>query len=144
MKARPSLWNLSPFGCPSYSQATVILPSGAILKSRPQGMSVTQRLPSRSKDGPSRKVGAGSPPWDSAHWLGPERWNSGGILAKTVVGTTGGAANMGLRTLSLIGKGEDASQSCAEGQRRAALRQLLQMYRSVPFRSKFSRIRRPD
>src|SRR6266852_4021069 len=96
MKARPSLWNLSPLGSPSYSNASVSLPSGVILNSRPQGMSVTQRLPSRSKDGPSRNDGVAAPSRSmSTHGdVRSARDSDSGTRAKTVVSMTGGAANM--------------------------------------------------
>jgi hypothetical protein len=58
MAAQPSLWNCSPFGSPSHFATTVQVPPGATRKIRPKGMSVSQRLPARSKLGPSRKEGA--------------------------------------------------------------------------------------
>src|SRR5215472_14399239 len=95
MKARPSLWNLRPLGSPSYSSATVTAPSGAILKRRPQGMSVTHRFPARSKDGPSRKVGVFCPIWlNSTQCEGRSIQSRSGMRAYTVVSMTGGAANM--------------------------------------------------
>src|SRR5579872_3180555 len=94
MKARPSRWNLSPFGSPSYSAPTDTSPVGSILKIRHQGISTTQRFPSRSKDGPSRKVGAVLP-WN---WVLVQSdrpfglWNRSGIRAKIRASTDGGAA----------------------------------------------------
>src|SRR5258707_2077775 len=104
MKARPSLWNLRPLGSPSYSKATDSVPSSVILKSRPHGMSVTQRLPSRSKDGPSRKDGVGAPFCSTSTQcdLRLARDSESGTRAKTVVSITGGGANMaGLSSLWL-------------------------------------------
>src|SRR5258708_19931921 len=105
MKARPSLWNLRPLGSPSYSKATDSVPSSVIVKSRPHGMSVTQRLPSRSKDGPSRKDGVGAPFCSTSTQcdLRLARDSESGTRAKTVVSITGGGANMaGLSSLWLV------------------------------------------
>src|SRR5262245_28237312 len=62
MKARPSLWNLRPLGQPSYCTTRSHAFCGEMRKMRPNGMSTTQRLPSRSNDGPSRKHST-SAPW---------------------------------------------------------------------------------
>src|SRR5262249_23424584 len=62
MKARPSLWNLSPLGQPSYCTTRSHSFCGEIRNIRPNGMSTIQRLPSRSNDGPSRKHST-SAPW---------------------------------------------------------------------------------
>src|SRR5215475_3766616 len=62
MKARPSLWNLSPLGQPPYCTTRSHSFCGEIRKMRPNGMSTIQRLPSRSNEGPSRKHST-SAPW---------------------------------------------------------------------------------
>src|SRR5262245_48056547 len=62
MKARPSWWNLRPFGQPSYCTTSSHSFCGEMRKIRPNGMSTIQRLPSRSNDGPSRKHST-SAPW---------------------------------------------------------------------------------
>src|SRR5688572_33165427 len=61
MQARPSLWNFSPFGHPSYSVTSVQSPALSTLKIRPNGISTHQRLPLRSNDGPSRKLSTAAP-----------------------------------------------------------------------------------
>src|SRR5215210_2796535 len=61
MKARPSRWNLSPFGQPSYWVTSSHSPFLSMRKMRPKGMSTHQRLPWRSKDGPSRKLSTAAP-----------------------------------------------------------------------------------
>src|SRR6201988_1618709 len=96
MKPRPSLWNFSPFGSPSYSRPTETSPAGVIRKRRPHGMSVTHRLPSLSKEGPSRKVGVGWPGnYTSAQWVrSAPRPNFSGMVVKTLASTAGGAANI--------------------------------------------------
>src|SRR4029450_2620259 len=62
MKARPSLWNLSPLGQPASGTTRSHSFCGEIRKIRPNGMSTIQRLASRSNDGPSRKHST-STPW---------------------------------------------------------------------------------
>src|SRR5450631_4306982 len=62
MKIRPSLWNLRPLGQPSYCVTSSQSPLGVMGKMRPKGMSTNHRLPSRSKEGPSRKHST-SAPW---------------------------------------------------------------------------------
>src|SRR3954466_3854860 len=61
MKMRPSLWNFMPLGQPSNCVTRSQLPFGSMRKMRPKGMSTIQRLPSRSKDGPSRKHSTSAP-----------------------------------------------------------------------------------
>src|SRR4051812_22532165 len=61
MKIRPSLWNFMPLGQPSNCVTRSQLPFGSMRKMRPKGMSTIQRLPSRSKDGPSRKHSTSAP-----------------------------------------------------------------------------------
>src|SRR3954465_9653218 len=62
MKARPSRWNLSPLGQPSYWVMSSHSPLRSMRKMRPNGMSTHQRLPLRSNDGPSRKLSTSAPP----------------------------------------------------------------------------------
>src|SRR3982751_3930711 len=61
MKARPSRWNLSPFGQPSYCTTSSHSPFLSMRKMRPNGISTHQRLPCRSNDGPSRKLSTAAP-----------------------------------------------------------------------------------
>src|SRR5712671_525047 len=61
MKMRPSRWILRPFGQPSYCAASSQSPLGSMRKILPNGMSTHQRLPSRSNEGPSRKLSTGAP-----------------------------------------------------------------------------------
>src|SRR5947209_13296890 len=56
MKIQPPLWIFSPFGQPSYCTTSSHSPFGSMRKTRPKGMSTHQRFPSRSNDGPSRKL----------------------------------------------------------------------------------------
>src|SRR5260221_12430867 len=56
-----------PFGHPSYSAASVHSSAGVILKMRPYGMSVTNRLPARSNAGPSRKLSISLPGLFASH-----------------------------------------------------------------------------
>src|SRR5437899_11841611 len=62
MKIQPPLWIFSPFGQPSYWTTSSHSPFGSILNTRPKGMSTHHRFPSRSKDGPSRKLSTCAPP----------------------------------------------------------------------------------
>src|SRR6186713_1564881 len=96
MKPRPSLWNFSPFGSPSYSAATLTSPLGVILKIRPHGMSVTYRFPARSNEGPSRKFGVGAPCSCVSTQIDvrPLKANLSGIRAKTFGVIDAGAANI--------------------------------------------------
>src|SRR6266852_1876343 len=56
MKTQPPLWIFSPFGQPSYCTTSSHSPFGSMRKTRPKGMSTHHRFPSRSNDGPSRKL----------------------------------------------------------------------------------------
>src|SRR5882762_11142042 len=62
MKIQPPLCIFSPFGQPSYWTTSSHSPFGSILNTRPNGMSTHHRFPSRSKDGPSRKLSTCAPP----------------------------------------------------------------------------------
>src|SRR5882672_9943152 len=62
MKIEPFLWILSPFGQPSYCAASSHSPFGSTRKMRPKGMSTHHKLPSRSNEGPSRKLSTCAPP----------------------------------------------------------------------------------
>src|SRR6185295_17434238 len=62
MKTQPLLLILSPLGQPSYCTASSHSPFGSTRKMRPKGMSTHHRLPSRSNDGPSRKLSTCAPP----------------------------------------------------------------------------------
>src|SRR5437899_8057869 len=62
MKIQPPLWIFSPFGQPSYWTTSSHSPVGWSLHRRPKGMSTRRRFPSRSKDGPSRKLSTCAPP----------------------------------------------------------------------------------
>src|SRR5204862_3538400 len=62
MKIQPPLCIFSPFGQPSYWTTSSHSPFGSILNTRPKGMSTHHRFPSRSKDGPSRKLSTCAPP----------------------------------------------------------------------------------
>src|SRR6266849_4681033 len=56
MKTQPPLWIFRPFGQPSYCTTSSHSPFGSMRKTRPKGMSTHHRFPSRSNDGPSRKL----------------------------------------------------------------------------------------
>src|SRR5262245_15479206 len=62
MKIHPLLWILRPFGQPSYCATSSHSPFGSMRKMRPKGMSTHHRWPSRSNEGPSRKLSTGEPP----------------------------------------------------------------------------------
>src|SRR5256885_3893147 len=62
MKIHPPLWIFNPFGQPSYCTTSSHSPFGSILNTRPKGMSTHHRFPSRSNDGPSRKLSTCAPP----------------------------------------------------------------------------------
>src|SRR6266571_959917 len=62
MKIQPPLWIFSPFGQPSYWTTSSHSPFGSILNTRPKGMSTHHRFPSRSNEGPSRKLSTCAPP----------------------------------------------------------------------------------
>src|SRR5258708_29608093 len=62
VKLQPPLWIFSPFGQPSYWTTSSHSPFGSILNTRPKGMSTHHRFPSRSNDGPSRKLSTCAPP----------------------------------------------------------------------------------
>src|SRR6266702_6810405 len=62
MKIQPPLWIFRPFGQPSYWTTSSHSPFGSILNTRPNGMSTHHRFPSRSNDGPSRKLSTCAPP----------------------------------------------------------------------------------
>src|SRR5882762_587343 len=62
MKIQPPLCIFSPFGQPSYWTTSSHSPFGSILNTRPDGMSTHHMFPSRSKDGPSRKLSTCAPP----------------------------------------------------------------------------------
>src|SRR6266853_1688413 len=51
-----------PFGQPSYWTTSSHSPFGSMRNMRPKGMSTHHRFPSRSKDGPSRKLSTCAPP----------------------------------------------------------------------------------
>src|SRR6266567_896333 len=61
MNTQPPLWILSPFGQPSYCTTRSHCPFGSMRKMRPKGMSTHQRFPSRSNEGPSRKLSTAEP-----------------------------------------------------------------------------------
>src|SRR5438552_5155752 len=62
MKIQPPLWIFSPFGQPSYWTTSSHSPFGSMRNTRPKGMSTHHRFPSRSNDGPSRKLSTCAPP----------------------------------------------------------------------------------
>src|SRR5882672_1892929 len=62
MKIQPLLWILRPFGQPSYCTTSSHSPLGSMRKMRPKGMSTHHRWPSRSNEGPSRKLSTWAPP----------------------------------------------------------------------------------
>src|SRR6266853_2506940 len=62
MKIQPPLWIFRPFGQPSYWTTSSHSPFGSMRNTRPKGMSTHHRFPSRSKDGPSRKLSTCAPP----------------------------------------------------------------------------------
>src|SRR6266446_10433019 len=62
MNTQPPLWILSPFGQPSYCTTRSHCPFGSMRKTRPKGMSTHHRFPSRSNEGPSRKLSTCAPP----------------------------------------------------------------------------------
>src|SRR6266496_3284120 len=61
MKTQPPLWIFSPFGQPSYCTTRSHCPFGSMRKMRPKGISTHQRFPSRSNEGPSRKLSTAEP-----------------------------------------------------------------------------------
>src|SRR2546430_5367045 len=62
MKIQPPLWIFSPFGQPSYCTTSSHSPFGSMRNMRPKGMSTHHRFPSRSNEGPSRKLSTCAPP----------------------------------------------------------------------------------
>src|SRR5256885_10582171 len=62
MKIQPPLWIFSPLGQPSYCTTSSHSPFGSMRNMRPKGMSTHHRFPSRSNDGPSRKLSTCAPP----------------------------------------------------------------------------------
>src|SRR5258708_21261302 len=62
VKLQRPLWIFSPFGQPSYWTTSSHSPFGSIMNTRPKGMSTHHRFPSRSNDGPSRKLSTCAPP----------------------------------------------------------------------------------
>src|SRR6266571_8546072 len=61
MKTQPPLWILSRFGRPSSCTTRSHCPFGSMRKMRPKGISTHQRFPSRSNEGPSRKLSTAEP-----------------------------------------------------------------------------------
>src|SRR5467141_1934550 len=62
MKIQPPLWIFRPFGQPSYWTTSSHSPFGSMRNTRPKGMSTHHRFPSRSNEGPSRKLSTCAPP----------------------------------------------------------------------------------
>src|SRR5881396_3281020 len=62
MKIQPPLWIFSPLGQPSYCTTSSHSPFGSMRNTRPKGMSTHHRCPSRSNEGPSRKLSTWAPP----------------------------------------------------------------------------------
>src|SRR2546423_3012310 len=62
MKIHPPLWIFNPFGQPSYCTTSSHSPFGSMRNMRPKGMSTHHRFPSRSNEGPSRKLSTCAPP----------------------------------------------------------------------------------